>query len=122
MNRVDGSAGHPFHPETLAKAHAHETRQRGECEIDTGRSKVERAALTCTCRPDPAYLAEVWSGRARMARARLVAGYLTARGPLVVDGDDNSAPAIIRVGPLNALDREALTRAAQSGPTPAAAR
>jgi hypothetical protein len=93
----------PFHPETLAQGRAHKCQdpgrlspcpivapghvcpERGTCR----RRKGGRAGppVPCTCTPDPADLAELWAGRARMAAARLAAGVA-----------------------LDALDREALAR------------
>jgi hypothetical protein len=51
------------HPDDIARRRAH---GRRPCVIAPG--------TPCVCRPDPADLAEVWSGRARMAAARRDAG------------------------------------------------
>ena len=54
-----------FHPDTIAAARAHDR----DCPVARHR-KGER----CTAVVDRADLAEVWAGRARMARARHAAG------------------------------------------------
>lgn len=62
-------------PDTIARnrAHADPRRARGTCPADpTGRQK--RGGGPCACTPDPADLADVWAGRARMAWARHDAG------------------------------------------------
>lgn len=58
----------PFHPEAIATARAHQRAAAADCPAKTDRSEP------CVCRPDSDDLAEVWAGRARMARARQVAG------------------------------------------------
>jgi hypothetical protein len=68
----------PLHPRAIATTRAH--RRTPTCP-----ARGNKAPGPCTCTPDPDDLAEVWAGRARMARARQAAGR-----------------------PLNRLDREAL--------------
>lgn len=51
-----------FHPETIAKSRAHDR------DCDHGPKE------TCLAEPDPADLQLIWTGRARMARARHAAG------------------------------------------------
>jgi hypothetical protein len=68
------TAGGIFHPNAIGKARAHERRVRGTCGIDAATSKKERRELACTCVVDPADLADIWAGRARMAAARRVVG------------------------------------------------
>lgn len=70
-----------FHPETIATTRAHQRATAGACPAKTDRAEP------CACRPDPDDLAEVWAGRARMARARKAAG-----------------------APLDDIDREALAQ------------
>jgi len=66
----------PFHPEAIARDHAHAA--GGRCGARPAlRATTTRAAapaVPCTCTPSPAELAEAWEGRRRMARARQVAG------------------------------------------------
>jgi hypothetical protein len=73
----------PYHPETMARSLAHGRRRRGSCASDLA-PNVEG----CDCEADPEELELIWTGKARMANARLVGG---------VD--------------LNDIDREALRRA-----------
>jgi hypothetical protein len=73
--------GRLFHPETIARARAHQRRHPGTCAADRDR------AAGCDCRPDPADLAAICAGLARMATARHAAGQ-----------------------PLDDLDRQALDR------------
>jgi hypothetical protein len=54
-----------FHPETIAATHAH----RRDCGGGT-----HPAGEECPAQPDPADVADIWAGRARMAAARLAAG------------------------------------------------
>lgn len=70
-----------FHPASIATARAHQRAAAVDCPAKTDRAEP------CICRPDPGDLAEVWAGRARMARARQAAGR-----------------------PLDDVDREALAR------------
>jgi hypothetical protein len=56
-----------LHPEAIARDRAHHRARR--CP-----AKASRGHKPCTCQPDPADLADVWAGRARMARARQAAG------------------------------------------------
>jgi hypothetical protein len=60
--RVELDPERLFHPETIARARAHDRSCRH------GRNDP------CPAEPDPADLAAIWAGRARMARARRAAG------------------------------------------------
>lgn len=56
------------HPERIAQADAHQSRRPGSCQHDHDRT------LPCDCPPEPAALADLWAGKARMAAARAAAG------------------------------------------------
>jgi hypothetical protein len=58
------------HPERLAQARAHQARHRGVCANDRDRGEP------CDCQPNPAVLAALWAGRARMAGGRSGGGHL----------------------------------------------
>jgi hypothetical protein len=75
-----------FHPHTIAATRAHQH----HCG-----TRTHPLGETCPARPDPADVAEVWTGRARMAAARRAAGQ-----------------------PLDDLDRQALTRLDDPGADP----
>lgn len=102
--------GGPFHPETIARYREH-TRPRSKHPYPENRFAVDRLrprppcpaddpralpSTPCTCAPDPDDLAEVWAGRARMARARADVG-------LSLTALDRQAIALADV-----LDRQAL--------------
>lgn len=106
------------HPFSIAKGQAHKAQQKGSCASD---DKRHTPALPCDCTPDAQTLAEVWAGRARMARARLDGRRMIARrdeliGELGVDGkvhENVIRRYYIETDPdkiLDDIDREALRK------------
>jgi hypothetical protein len=56
-----------FHPRAIAATRAHQ-------RTPTCPARKSKGREPCTCVPDPVDIAEIWAGRARMARARRAAG------------------------------------------------
>jgi hypothetical protein len=75
-----------FHPDTIAATRAHQH----HCG-----TRAHPTGETCPAQPDPADVAGIWAGRARMAAARRAAGV-----------------------PLDDLDRQALVRLDDPGADP----